>query len=55
MLAQSNISPSKNKPLKKGRWIIDPILVTFGQKINFRDPNLVTFFKLKERQFTFHL
>ena len=26
------------------RWpIIDPILVTFGQIFNFRDPNLVTF------------
>ena len=24
--------------------IIDPILVTFGQTCNFRDPNLVTFY-----------
>ena len=24
--------------------IIDPILVTFGQICNFRDPNLVTFY-----------
>ena len=24
--------------------IIDPILVTFGQMCNFRDPNLVTFY-----------
>ena len=40
--------------------IIDPILVTFGQVCNFRDPNLVTFhlciyFILSEEHFTFHL
>ena len=40
--------------------IIDPILVTFGQICNFRDPNLVTFYlciylMLKEERFTFHL
>ena len=40
--------------------IIDPILVTFGQICNFRDPNLVTFYlciylMLNEERFTFHL
>ena len=40
--------------------IIDPILVTFGQVCNFRDPNFVTFhlciyFILSEEHFTFHL
>ena len=40
-----------------------PVLVTFGQICNFRDPNLVTFyfyelthfFRLNEELFTFHL
>ena len=40
-----------------------PILVTFGQICNFRDPNLVTyyfyelthFFRLNKEHFTFHL
>ena len=32
-------------PLQSILWpIIDPILVTFGQICNFRDPNLVTFY-----------
>ena len=56
-----------SKPLphyKSILWpIIDPILVTFGQICNFRDPNLVTyhfyelthFFRLNEEHFTFHL
>ena len=43
--------------------IIDPILVTFGQICNFRNPNLVTFyfyelthfFKWNEEHFIFHL
>ena len=40
--------------------VIDPILVTFGQICNFRDPNLVTFYlciylMLNEERFTFHL
>ena len=42
--------------------IIDPILATFGQIFNFRDPRLVTFyfyeltiFRLNEEHFTFHL
>ena len=40
--------------------IIDPILVTFGQKCNFRDLNLVTFYLYihlisNEEHFTFHL
>ena len=43
--------------------IIYPILVTFGEICNFRDPNLVTFyfyelahfFRLNEELFTFHL
>ena len=40
--------------------IIDPILVTFGQKCNFRYLNLVTFYLYihlisNEEQFTFHL
>ena len=37
---------------------MDPILVTFGQICNFRDPNLVTFdpfFRLNEEHLTFHL
>ena len=39
------------------RTIIDPILVTFGQIHNFRDPNLVTFYLciyliLNEEHFT---
>ena len=48
-------------PLQSILWpIIDPILVTFGQVCNFRDPNLVTFhlciyFILSEEHFTFHL
>ena len=38
---------------------MDPILVTFGQICNVRDPNLVTFYlciylKLNEEHFTFH-
>ena len=42
------------------RTIIDPILVTFGQIRNFRDPNLATFYLciyliLNEEHFTFHL
>ena len=42
------------------RPIIDPILVTFGQICNFRDPNIVTFYLcsylvLNEKHFTFHL
>ena len=40
--------------------IINPILVTFGQICNFRDPNLATFYLciyliLNEEHFTFHL
>ena len=40
--------------------IIDPIIGTFGQICNFRDPNLVTFYLciyliLNEERFTFHL
>ena len=56
------IAPS---PLRSIPWpIIDPILVTFGQICNFRDPNLVTFyffneltrfFTLNEEHFNFHL
>ena len=42
---------------------MDPILVTFEQICNFRDPNLVTFyfyelthfFRLNEQHVTFHL
>ena len=51
-----------SEPLPKSiLWpIIDPILVTFGQMCNFRDPNLVTFYLriliiLNEEHFTFHL
>ena len=51
-------------PLQSILWpIIDPILVTFGQIFNFRDPSFVTFyfyeliifFRLNEEHFTFHL
>ena len=51
-------------PLWSILWpIIDPILVTFGQICNFRDPNLVTFYfyelthfcTLNEEHVTFHL
>ena len=38
--------------------MIDPVLVTFGQICNFRDPNFVThwpIFRLNEGHFTFHL
>ena len=40
--------------------IIDPILVTFGQMCNFRDPNLVTLYLcmyliLNREHLTFHL
>ena len=43
-----------------GQLYIDPILVTFGQTCNFRDPNLVTFYLciyliLNEDHFTFHI
>ena len=37
--------PLAPTPLQSIRWpIIDPVLVTFGQICNFRDPNLVTFY-----------
>ena len=48
-------------PLQSILWpIIDPILVTFGQICNFRDPSLVTFFLcicliLNEEHSTSHL
>ena len=51
-------------PLQSTLWtIIDPILVTFGQMCNFRDPRLShflflridPFFRLNEEHFTFHL
>ena len=48
-------------PLQSILWpIIDPILVTFGQVCNFRNPNLVSFqlgnyLIQNEKHFTFHL
>ena len=48
-------------PLQSILWpVIDPILVTFAQRCNFRDPSLVTFYLciyliLNEEHFTFHI
>ena len=37
--------PGLSEPLPHySLFIIDPILVTFGPKCNFRDPNLVAFY-----------
>ena len=52
-----------SEPLPHYSLFCGPILVTFGQICNFRDPNLVTFyfyeltdfFRLNEGSFTFHL
>ena len=60
LLGSQNGQPLTYYSLFGGQLFIDPILVTFGQTCNFRDPNLVTFYLciyliLNEEHFTFHL